>query len=173
MESGEKHGILALVERLGSASRMLNERTRYAMGSVSAGLARLMENRCADLLEQSRSGQAPVLFVYMSDGWACDISQTKAIPTDASSSRVTGRFRAEFLAEKVILKTFDATGSLISCLKVLPPRGMTSKSGWDIFGASMEQFFFALVTPLADRDLLAHPGRLACWWHGEEAAGEA
>lgn len=77
---------------------------------------------------------------------------------------MVGRFRAEFLAEKVLLKSVDGDGRVVSVLRILQPRSIVSKTGWDIFGAANEQPFLRLKLP----------SQIVVTWHvqdGLHAAG--
>ena len=62
-------------------------------------------------------------------GWACDLTSTQSIPTDSFCSRAVGRFRAEFLAEKSIVKIRDLDDRIATAVKILPPRSLSSKTG--------------------------------------------
>lgn len=140
-------GCRDLAQRLGNAARVLTEPERYLVPRLAAGLERLMDMRIADLLKVARRLGSPVFWCYMSDGWGCDISESKAVKTDIYSSRVTTRHRAEFLAENIIVNSLDADDKTLSLLKCLPPRAIKNKSGWDIFAASCEQPFLRYSCP--------------------------
>lgn len=59
--------------------------------------------------------------------------------------RRIGRSRAGFSAEKVVPKTTNAEGIIISVVRLKPPRQMTGKSGMDISKASLSEGLGRLV----------------------------
>lgn len=140
-------GVLSLFERLGSTSRVLTEAEKYATFRAVAGLQSLMWRRWNLLLAVALETGLPVLHCYMSDGWACDLTKCRSLQTEAGRSSLVGRFRAEFLAEKAILKIPNGDGSIDKAIRILPPRSMESKTGWDVFAAANELPFLRLSLP--------------------------
>ncbi len=115
--------------------------------SLAGGVARCLDLRWDDMIAQARGLDAPALVVYMSDGWSTEVSRTLSVRMGDKAAKRTGTFKAEFLAEKSILKSYDATGTIQMVLKLRKPRLMGAKSGWHIFGASLRDPFVRLSLP--------------------------
>ena len=139
-------GVVALVERLGHSSRVLTESDRWLLPRVVAAISHLIEQKWERLIVLAGTTAAPVLCCYMSDGWGCNIKDYKTIHcADASLGRSVGRLRAEFMAEKVLLKSRDESGRIHTVYKCMPPLALQAKSGWDVFALSAEQPFLRLA----------------------------
>jgi hypothetical protein len=76
----------------------------------------------------------------MSDGWGSKVSEGQAIRVGACIVRREGKYRAEFLLEKSIIKTIDAWHIVNTAISWTLPRNMGSgKSGWHVFQAQAER----------------------------------
>ena len=142
------HTVCQAVERLGHTSRFFCEDERREAHLLAAIVTDLLGDQARELLRDARQRNAPVLLAYMSDGWSTSISTTRTVPTDLVATQRVAHFRAEFLAEKTVLKTVDAAGCVKQVLLVKPPRRMDGKTGWDIFRASLTERFLRLELPL-------------------------
>lgn len=101
--------------------------------------------KCNEIYDAARRQASPLMVVYMSDGWGCEITRTHTVKCGDQMIRRSGRFRAEFLAEKVLVKTIDT--SVMGAIRLKPPRLMISKTGVDIFRASLAEVFPRLQMP--------------------------
>ena len=110
----------ALTEKLGSASRVLTKEETRQVLPLAGAIQRVMLRKWQDLIQLGQQRATPILWCYMSDGWACDISRSRSFRTPAGPCVRVGRFRAEFLAEKQILKGYDSRDRLTSSILISP-----------------------------------------------------
>ena len=125
----------ALAEALGSASRILTKKETNLVPRLAGAIHRVMRSSWLEFLSQCEIQGTPVLWCYMSDGWACNMSKSSTVATPAGPCVRVGRFRAEFLAEKQILKGYDKHNQITSFIMISPPLSIVGKSGWHIYGA--------------------------------------
>ena len=62
------------------------------------------------MLKAVAEGGFPVMLAYMSDGWSTELMKSRTVDVSDKTVQRTGKFRAEFLAEKSVLKSIDANG---------------------------------------------------------------
>ena len=75
----EADDVLLAVERLGHTSRMFSDVERHEVAVLAAGVLRLLDLRCENLLRAASAGDNPVLQAYMSDGWSTEISKSRSV----------------------------------------------------------------------------------------------
>jgi hypothetical protein len=141
------HDVQTAVQRLGHTSRFFSDKGRREVSSLAACIAAFLQQKWTRMLARSNAVGTPVLMAYMSDGWSTELAQCKSIQLGESSCRRVGRWRAEFLAEKSLLKSFDENGNIVMMMKLHAPRAMAGKDGWSIFGASLQHGFLRLSCP--------------------------
>jgi hypothetical protein len=132
------------VEALGQSSRMFTDSEKSEVVALAQAISKLLDAKCADMYERARTEDQPIMQVYMSDGWSTELMRSTAVHCDGVLAKRVGRFKAEFLAEKRILKTISAAGEIGMVFFLKAPRLMEAKKGWDVFDASLEEPFLRL-----------------------------
>lgn len=136
-----------VIERLGTSSRVFSDEERCGVVFIASAIAELIDKKCVTVFGAARREESPLLVVYMSDGWGAEVTRTHTMRMGDQTIRRSGTFRAEFLAEKVLVKSIDSSGSIVAAIRLKPPRLMTSKGGVDIFRASLSECFGRLEVP--------------------------
>ena len=142
-------GFSAFVATLAQHSQVLGD----AGLAQSIRLASAAEN----ILAEARASQQPVLYIYGSDGWSCNMAFAHSLRLGSSSVQRSGKTRAEFLLERALLKTIDSQHRVSMVAKITPPRSMSAgKSGWSIWQAALDYHPFL-------REVVG--GCFAIWWY--------
>ena len=105
-------------------------------------VARVMEQVSVEHFDatvaKAASIGAPVLQVHQSDGFGCDLQATTEADLGGVTVRRSGRYRAELLMELLLLRTVLPSGEHMMSLRFYAPRRMDGKTGWHIFGSSLD-----------------------------------
>ena len=124
------------VEALGRSSSVLGGHEADEVCRVAWALQRHMSAEMSVAIQADSS--SPILRVYMSDGWAVTLDSTRNVTWgDGARFARSGKARIEFLAEKDILRYFDAEDRQRAIVMLRPPTPMQGKSGWHVFAHSM------------------------------------
>ena len=127
------------VMKLSRASAM-NERHSIDKQQRLWRLTRRMQDRWwLELEHEAVRRNASLAYVYMSDGWGCAVSENVKVPSvDGKFTKREKKERIEWLMEKQILRALFPDGSLQVRMKSSLPRVMSGKSGWHVFGGSLD-----------------------------------
>ena len=88
--------VLSIAERLGHVSHVLTEGERNQIPGFAGAIDRLMDHKIRDLLSEAARSGSPILWVYMSDGWSTDISESRSVKTCVGSTVRVGRIVKAF-----------------------------------------------------------------------------
>jgi hypothetical protein len=142
MESSEANEAVSIVDelisRLARNSAMLNNHDKTEVTKLAYAISVFIDAKWNGVLEAANISEDPLLFTYMSDGWGSNMTVCRTVPVGNIFVKRFGRYRAEWLLEKLILKTIDSSGKISIAMKLKPPRSMIGKTGWHIFGAALD-----------------------------------
>jgi hypothetical protein len=83
----------------------------------------------------------------MSDGYATNSQHYMSFRVGDKITQRSMKFRAEWLAEKILYKTMDPFGQRLAAIQHKPPRLMRGKTGWHVFAATLEDKFLRRELP--------------------------
>ena len=136
-----------LLEHFGNPAVTLTRFEKAQVEALTSVIASWQGRSQDELLSAVEGSKIPVMLTYMSDGWSTDLTKYSHCSLGGQAFRRTGRYRAEFLAEKSIVKAWQESGDLRMLLCVYPPKELAAKSGWHIFSASLSQPFLRTSCP--------------------------
>ena len=130
------------VERLGTATRVLSTAEECQVPVLLSALQQCAQSRWDTFISGANRDSRPVLSVYMSDGWSTNVSRWHVTSVDhVAHIRRQGTERVEFLAEKMIARTYNDSGCVDTAFLLWPGGAMGRKLGVDIFAASLNRPF--------------------------------
>lgn len=130
-----------LIERLGTATCVLQHDDLVSLAKVEKVLHRLLRSRYDQVTQSACRGKKPLLAAYMSDGWSTDIKVTRSIAAGHKFFKRVSKTRAEFLAEKLLVRTFADSGDVATAILLWPATPLAGKCGIDVFAASLNRPF--------------------------------
>ena len=96
----------------------------------------VLERRAQLLIE--RAPERPLLAVYMNDGWSAPVSEITTLTQGGHLVRVEGRYKHEFLLERVLYRSPTAGADDLAVL-LRPPRALgKGKTACHLFMAGCE-----------------------------------
>ena len=110
---------------------------------VCAVLEDMTSEACREVIRAA--GRGPVLQVFMSDGWSCDMR--KRVSTTHQDTRIdrVGRMKTEFVVQRAILKSRRGD-NMHMAVKIQRPRPLGGKKCGDLFAAACD---FVPIVPLS------------------------
>ena len=130
---------IAVVERLGHTSRMLNREEYREVCAVHHALERLLEVCRKAVVRHSHKYGGPCIMPHMIDGCGAGIAGYNVNAMGEHSFSRSGRSPGEFLAQKSLLRVKDLAGETHVAIRLAPAIHMTGKTGWYNFGASLSE----------------------------------
>ena len=135
-----------LVEELQSVSLDMDPEQIANTHTLCAVLEDITAESCRQVIRAA--GKGPVLQVFMSDGWSCDMrARVSTTHGDARVDRV-GRMRTEFVMQRAIIKCRRGDHWHMA-VKVQRPRPLASKKCGDLWAAACD---FVAVLPLSGHE---------------------
>ena len=129
----DRDQIRGMIEELRGTGTDLDTESLALMHKVCCIIERMTSDRCRNLV--SMAGKRPVLAVFMSDGWSCDIRQrVRESAGDVVVNRTT-RLRTEFILQRSMIKTLIGS-DMHFAVKIERPRPLAEKKCNDIWVAA-------------------------------------
>ena len=120
-------------------STMLGRNAGPRVQKLCKAIKEEIRSQRAVLIAKAQSPDCPMMVTYMSDGWGCKVSTNTRLHVGSQAINREGKYRAEFLLEKSVMKTLSPCGRIFSSLCWDEPRSLSSgKSGWYVFAAATD-----------------------------------
>ena len=128
----------AICDKWSTYSRSLRSSDKVYEALLARCFHKVSSERFFEIIHIAELSGAPLLMFHASDGWSTDMQQTLSAGVPGCRVHRVGTYKAEFLLEVVLLKTFDLSGDIVQALRFYPPRLMRSKTGWAVFASSLD-----------------------------------
>jgi len=135
----ELHAFRAFIARQVSPSNVLGPEGIEQNTRLANAIFDVLKQKWDAILYRARDANLPVMYIYGSDGWGCNLTEGHAYKFGDYVMRRSGKVRAEFLLERALLKSIDYEHRVNMAIKFSAPRKMTKgKLGWNIWQAAVE-----------------------------------
>ena len=131
----EPSEIQDLIHELQSPSLVMDENQLANAQRACAVVEDIATERCREVIRLAHKG--PVLQMFMSDGWSCDMRYREASCFEDNRVESRARMRTEFLLQRALLKCRRGD-ELHLAVKIQRPRPLATKKCDDVWCAASE-----------------------------------
>ena len=131
----EPSEIQDLIHELQSPSLVMDENQLANAQRACAVVEDIATERCREVIRLAHKG--PVLQMFMSDGWSCDMMYREASCFEDNRVESMARMRTEFLLQRALLKCRRGD-ELHLAVKIQRPRPLATKKCDDVWCAASE-----------------------------------